>query len=155
MVKTEATSGRSTFLALDDLLKTAARRCFEAGARLNVMAGQGSDPVYLAWAEIAAGEHRLANLLDEFTRNGPSNLLQTRFQYTPAAAEPADPDTPETPEEAVAQLVTFNHRLTEELRELALNIAPPELGEMLDELRREVESLGQSISMISVTVRDS
>jgi hypothetical protein len=148
----ESEAGRETFVSVGDVLCGAAKRCLEAEADLKVLTRHGSDPLSMACEEIANHEHDLATLLERFTRRGPGNLLETRFQYTP---EETIAPRPRTVEDAIAHLVALNYQLSEHLRQLVDNIAPHELAESLDALRREVDALGRKISMISVTLRDS
>ncbi|MEE4144726.1 MAG: hypothetical protein V2I26_07990 [Halieaceae bacterium] len=142
---------RSTFLPLSDILAGAAKHCLVAEADLIVTAGHASNPVSLAWSEIASQEHELAKLILNFASTGPVELLDTRFQYSP---EQVEMDRPGSPEQAVAQLVNVNHQLTDSLDELCVNLAATELARELDQLRRAVESMAQRISMISTTMSD-
>lgn len=140
---------RNTFLPLRDILTEAAERCQAAEAHL--ASGPEKQPQSQAWKEIARAEHELADLLLEFARGGPANLLDTRFQYLPGGFSFPKPCSAE---QAVEILVTGNHELTEMLRELRDNMVPQELEEPLDQLLRQVESKSQSISMISTTMQD-
>jgi hypothetical protein len=151
MMTTQTTTTRDTFVSVGEILSEAARRCLEVEADLKVLAGHGSDPVSLAYEEIADSEHRLAVLLAEFASSGPQHVLDTRFQYTP---DESAANRPRNAEDAVAQLVDVNHQLCESLRELSNNVAPPEVAEDIDKLQRQVDTMGRRISMISVTLRD-
>ncbi len=144
-------AGRETFVSVADVLSGAAKKCLEAEADLKVLARHGSDPLSMACEEIAGQEHRLAVLLADFSGAGPDKLLATRFQYTP---EETVLPPPGSAEDAIARLVQLNYELSENLRELTVNMVAPEMADSLDLLRGEVESLGQKISMISVSLQD-
>jgi hypothetical protein len=147
----DSDSGRATFVSVGDVLSSASKRCREVESGLRSVAWRADDPLSLACREIARQERELADLLGRFAREGPEKLLHTRLQYTPEASAPASPDSRK---EALARVAELNHQLSENLDELARNIAPPELAEDLGELQREVASLARRMSMVSVTARD-
>jgi hypothetical protein len=150
-VITENDNNRHTYMPLREILSAAAKYCLTAAAKLDALSLEAPKTASLAWEEMASQEHELAKLIEDFACRGPVNLLDTQFQYTQVHALPGEP---ESVEEAVAQLVNFNHELTESLDQLALEVAPVELSEAMDELCREVTSIARRISMISTTMRD-
>ncbi len=147
----ESDTQRGTFLAVVDMLHREQDRCLKARADLQSLAGGSEDPQAMVYASLADVEQEIARLLGEFARSGPDNLLATRLQYTPAESELSPPDDPG---QAVANLVTLNREVCENLREMAGNLAPPGLEEDLEDLCVEVESLSRKLSMKSVTLED-
>lgn len=139
-------------MPLRDILAGAIKYCLSAESNLAVLAVCSQKPVSAAWQEVAFQEHKLAKLIADFAARGPVNLLDTHFQYAPY---PVITGRPKTGEEALAQLVNFNHELTDSLDVLAASLVPAELAEAMDELCRKVRSAARRISMISTTLCDA
>jgi len=150
-MKGNSSQNRTTFKSLEELLGGAAQRCLEVEADLKALSGHGSDPVDLAWKEIAESENRIARLLIDFVRNAPRNILDTRVQYSLDENELSRPDSAE---DAAAQLVATNADLAKRLVYLSDALAHRDMADSLEALRREVESVGQQISMARTTMQD-
>ena len=142
---------RTTFMSMEEALSGAAQRCLEVEADLKVLAGHGSDPVDMAWKEIADREHRIARLLIDFVRNASRNILDTRVQYTP---DDIKLTWPESAENAADQLVATNTRLAERLDYLSHALAVSDMSDALEALRNQVESVSQQISITRTTMQD-
>lgn len=147
----ESDTQRGTFLAVEDMLRREQERCLKAHAELQSVAGDSEDPQAMVYASLADIEREIAQVLGEFARSGPENLLATRLQYSPTESELSSPDDAA---QAVANLVTLNREVCENLREMSGNLAPPDLEEDLQDLCVEVESLSRKLSMKSVTLGD-
>jgi hypothetical protein len=142
---------RDTFLALEEIINHAIKRCRAAETDLQALAGGGDERVSMASQEILGKEEKLVGAMSGFLENAPAELLATRFQYLP---EEEDPPRPGTPEDAAARLANINHQVTEVLDQLSNKTTPPEHQDALEDLRQQVETFAQYVSMTSVTLHD-
>lgn len=143
-----STSHNDTFLSCAELLRTEAQRSDDAQSDLQSTLPLASEHFAGALREVAALEQELTGMLRDYADRGPTQVLETRLQYTADSEHHPDP---KNSHDALCRLVAVNREISENLSTAAGNHIPPEVAEQLETLWRDVDNLCRQISRIQVT----
>ncbi len=142
---------RETFISFEELFHSFSEQCFSAEQALRRTLQQADEPYSEGLKLVADAQHSLGQELRNCADQGPENLLATRLQYTLEQPRDAEADTAGA---AVKGITRLNRELESVLKDLVDKTPQESISEMIDALRREVDTVNRKISMIRVSMQD-